>query len=144
MDPSLSNGRQRINDAGVTLLEVMVVLAITALLATFATPRLMANFDRAKSQAAIAQMENAKAGIQLFYIDVGRYPTESESLGALIKMPPTIQNWRGPYLDPENIIDPWGREYIYRFPGNVKKFDLLTLGGDGRLGGQSSDADIYR
>lgn len=132
----------RKKDAGVTLLEVLVVLAILAMIAAIAAPRLLESFGRAKSQAATMQMSNLKASIQLFYIDVGRYPTEAEGLGALVKPPAGLTQWAGPYAEAKSLEDPWGRTYIYRQPGAETDFDLMTLGRDGLAGGQKEDRDI--
>lgn len=130
--------------AGISLLEIMVTLAIIALVVGLAGPRLIENFGRAKSQAADIQMTNIKGALQLFYIDVGRYPTEAEGLEALLAAPSGAVEWSGPYLEKdEDISDPWGRAYLYRFPGQGKAFDLYTLGRDGHPGGTSEDKDIY-
>jgi general secretion pathway protein G len=133
----------RNNEAGLTLLEIMVVLAIIALVAGLATPRLMESFGRAKSRTAALQMENLKGAVQLFYIDVGRYPTEAEGLEALLSAPTSTDGWRGPYLDgPAAINDPWERRYIYSAPGETQPFELLTYGRDGKAGGSNEDSDI--
>lgn len=137
--PSASRKR----NAGVSLLEIMVVLAIMALVVGLAAPRVMDSFGRAKSIAAETQMNNIKGALQLYYIDVGRYPSEAEGLEALIRQPGGTSNWRGPYVDGvDDIQDPWGRTYLYRFPGRDKPFDLSTLGRDGHAGGTKEDSDI--
>ncbi len=129
--------------AGLTLLEMMVVLAIIALIVGLGAPRLMENFGRAKGQAASAAMANVKSAIQLYYIDTGRYPSETESLSALLSAPAGVNGWNGPYLDDaQATIDPWGRGYLYRFPGANGTFDLVTLGRDGQPGGTKEDSDI--
>lgn len=129
--------------AGLTLLEVMVVLAIIALIAGLAAPRLMDSFGRAKSRTAAIQMENLRSSVQLFYLDTGRYPSEAEGLSALVAAPQGVTNWQGPYLDgPDDLNDPWSRAYIYRSPAGDKAFDVTTYGRDGRAGGSSEDSDI--
>ena len=88
-------------------------------------------------------MNGIKGALQLFYIDVGRYPNQAEGLLALVGQPPSAQNWRGPYLEVrQDISDPWGREYIYRSPGKEKAFDLSTYGRDGHPGGVGEDSDL--
>jgi general secretion pathway protein G len=137
------NQMSRNKQTGLTLLEVMVVLAIIALVAGLATPKLMESFGRAKSRTASLQMENLKGAVQLFYIDVGRYPTEAEGLDALLTVPSGLDGWRGPYLDGATAInDPWERRYVYSAPGAVQPFELLSYGRDGKAGGSNEDSDI--
>jgi len=131
----------RRRDAGVTLLEIMVVLAIIALITTLAAPRIIDRFGRAKSQAARIQAENIKAALQLYYIDVGRYPTEAENLNALLESPAISSNWAGPYAQERDLVDPWGRVFLYRRTGKNGEFDLLSYGRDGQPGGTREDAD---
>ena len=134
---------RRRRTAGLTLLEMMVVLAIIALVVGLGAPRLMENFGRAKSQAAGAAMANLRAAVQLYYIDTGRYPSEAEGLDALLQAPSGTTGWAGPYLDDAKAtVDPWGRGYLYRFPGAGGGFDLVTLGRDGQPGGSGEDSDI--
>jgi general secretion pathway protein G len=129
--------------SGVTLLEVMIVLAVIALIVGFGAPRLMESFGRAKSQAAEVSMANLKGAVQLFYIDTGRYPTESEGLSALLAIPEGVTGWKGPYLDGQaDLTDPWGRPFIYASPADAAPFSLSTLGRDGQPGGQGEDSDI--
>ncbi|MEX0301157.1 MAG: type II secretion system major pseudopilin GspG [Leisingera sp.] len=130
--------------SGISLLEIMVVLAIIALVVGLAAPRLMGNFGRAKSMVAEARMENVKGALQLYYIDLGRYPSEAEGLQALLSEPSGSGNWRGPYVDSlEDLDDPWGRQLLYRSPGKEKAFDLFTYGRDGHPGGTSEDEDLF-
>jgi general secretion pathway protein G len=134
---------KRNDQSGMTLLEVMIVLAIIALVMGLAAPRLMENFGRAKSRTAELQMQNVKAALQLFYLDTGRYPSEAEGLNALLQAPAGIKNWSGPYLGGEaETLDPWSRPLIYRAPGQTSPFELQTLGRDGSQGGSSEDRDI--
>lgn len=134
---------KRVGEAGLTLLEMMIVLAIIALIAGLAGPRLIDNFGRAKSRAAGIQMTNLKSALQLFYIDEGRYPTEAEGLNALLEAPTAVTGWDGPYLDSADAtIDPWQRSYLYRAPGTDGPYDLLTYGRDGVAGGTREDSDI--
>lgn len=130
------------DDAGVTLLEVLVVLSIIALIATLAAPKLMQTFGRAKSQAAKIQMSNVQAAIQLYYLDTGQFPSQAEGLSALIIAPIGESGWSGPYTDDATLDDPWGREWIYRQPGLNAPFDIESLGRDGQPGGTNEDADI--
>jgi len=140
MTPSTAPRRRT---AGISLLEIMVVLAIIALILGLAAPRLMGNFGRAKSMVAEAQLENVKGALQLYYIDLGRYPSEAEGLQALVAAPGGATDWRGPYVDSaEDLEDPWGRVLRYRSPGTNDAFDLYTYGRDGHPGGTEEDADL--
>jgi general secretion pathway protein G len=135
--------KKRNPNAGLTLLEVMIVLAVIALIAGLAAPRLLANFGRAQSRTAEIQLTNIKGAVQMFYIDTGRYPTEAEGLDALLTAPEGLSGWRGPYVDDrKDITDPWGRVYLYHSPGQSKPFDLMSYGRDGRVGGSDDDRDI--
>lgn len=137
------NNRRRDLTGGLSLLEVMIVLAIFALVAGLTAPRLMESFGRAKSQTALIQMTNLRSALQLYYLDVGRYPSEAEGLEALIVAPSGSRNWQGPYLDGTNAItDPWGRRFVFRSPGTSAPFDILSYGRDGRAGGTREDSDI--
>jgi len=135
--------RDRKSNAGISLLEIMVVLAIIALVVGLAAPRVMENFGRAKSIVAETQMNNVKGALQLFYIDIGRYPSEAEGLESLLRQPSGTRDWNGPYLDNiEDIQDPWGRVFLYRRPGTDGPFGLSTYGRDGQPGGTREDSDI--
>lgn len=134
---------RRNSRSGVTLLEVMIVLAVIALIVGFGAPRLMESFGRAKSQAAEVAMANLKGAVQLFYIDTGRYPTTDEGLSALLAAPSDVAGWKGPYLDGTgDMTDPWGRPFTYAAPGEAGPFGLTTLGRDGQPGGTGEDSDI--
>lgn len=137
------NRRKRNPRSGLTLLEVMVVLAIIALIAGLAVPRVMDSFGRAKTRTAAIQMENLKGAVRLFYLDVGRYPSEAEGLQALLAAPNGVEGWLGPYLDSAaDLADPWERAYLYRSPAGEKPFEITTYGRDGRAGGTREDSDI--
>lgn len=125
------------------MIEMMVVLAIIALIAGLAAPRLMESFGRAKSRSAEIQIGSLKSAVQLFYLDVGRYPAEAEGLDALLQAPNGAENWRGPYMDDATSLnDPWGRRYLFRAPGTTNPFEILTYGRDGKEGGNNEDSDI--
>lgn len=130
-------------ERGVTLLEVLVVLAIVAMVATVAAPRVLDSFGRAKTQTATVQMANIKAALQIYYLDNGIFPSETQGLQALIDAPDGTRNWMGPYMDPPALLDPWGRQYLYRFPGQNGEFDVFTFGRDGQPGGYREDRDTY-
>ncbi|WP_108883255.1 type II secretion system major pseudopilin GspG [Anderseniella sp. Alg231-50] len=131
------------NDAGFTIVELLVVLGIIALIAALVGPQAIKWFSKAKTDQATAQMRNVESAVELYYLDNGRYPTTEQNLDALLKAPDDQASWNGPYLRRESgIIDPWGRKYIYEFPGKVSTYDLKSLGRDGREGGTGEDGDI--
>jgi general secretion pathway protein G len=131
-------------DDGISLLEILIVLAVIALIMGLVAPRVLDSFGRAKSQTAAIQMQNLKGAIQLMYIDIGRLPSESEGLALLMAAPSQLKGWRGPYLENETgLLDPWQRRYLYRQPGQNSEFDIFTLGRDGQNGGTKEDADIF-
>jgi general secretion pathway protein G len=124
-------------NTGFTLVELLVVLAILGLLVGLAVPQLFKYFSRAKSDAANVQIESIASGLDLFLLDVGRYPTGQEGLRALVEPPANLARWNGPYLSrPSILTDPWGQAYVYRVPGRDKSaYDLYTRGPDGTATG---------
>jgi general secretion pathway protein G len=131
-------------DDGISLLEILIVLAVIALIMGLVAPRVLDSFGRAKSQTAAIQMQNLKGAIQVMYIDIGRLPSESEGLALLMAAPTQLSSWRGPYLEDETgLLDPWQRRYLYRHPGQDGAFDIYSLGRDGQKGGTREDADIF-
>jgi general secretion pathway protein G len=128
--------------AGFTLIELMIVLFILGLLAALVAPRLMGRVGKAKQKAAQAQIQMLSTALDLFHLDVGRYPSEDEGLKALVQRPENVPQWSGPYLEKGVPKDPWGREYIYKYPGEHGTYDLSTLGADGAPGGEGESADI--
>ena len=133
-----NNRRER----GFTLIELMVVLFILGLLAALVAPRLIGRVGKAKQQTAAAQIQMLSTALDLFYLDVGRYPSTDEGLAVLYKKPDTLSGWAGPYLDKGVPKDPWGRDYVYKSPGEHGAYDLSSLGGDGSEGGEGDDKDI--
>ena len=133
------NGRE----AGFTLLELLVVLAILGLLAAIVGPQVIKYLDSSKSQSARVQAKNVAAALNLFKLDVSRFPTPEEGVTALIKQPPNVPNWNGPYLPEQSaIIDPWGRPYLLRIPGEHGDVDVYSLGSDGQPGGTGEARDV--
>ena len=129
--------------AGFTLLELLVVLAILGMLAAFAVPQVMNYLDRARSDSAKIQVSNLSTALDLYRLDVGRYPTTSEGLISLVTRPTAVDRWTGPYVKrEESLIDPWGEPYDYRSPGQHGAFDLFSLGADKAEGGEGEDRDL--
>lgn len=132
-------------DAGFTLIELLVVLVILGLLAAVAGPRVIGYLGGARSDTARIQISALEQALDLYRLDIGRYPTSEEGLEALIKAPSSANSWNGPYLDGETVpADPWGSPYVYRVPGSNGPYDLYTLGADGRPGGTGEDASVGR
>ena len=118
-------------EAGFTLVELLVVLAILGLLVAIATPQVLKYLGRAKNDTARIEMKSMSTALDLFLLDVGRYPTQQEGLEALVANPGGLATWHGPYLKATVLpSDPWGRPYQYRVPGQNADYDLWTLGAD--------------
>ena len=139
----MPNSKRLRRRRGFTLIELLVVLVILGLLATIAAPQVIRFISGAKSDTAKVNIERLATTLDLFRLSVGRYPTEQENLRALIERPGNLAGWNGPYLTKDDaLVDPWGRPYVYAFPGKHGPFDLYTLGADGREGGEGEDRDV--
>ena len=130
---------------GFTLLELMVVMAILALLMTAVLPKFMGRVEEAKITTATVSLQNLETALRLFYLDSGFYPSTEQGLKALVEKPGDAKNWReGGYLE-KGVIpkDPWSNDYIYRAPGEAgREYEISSLGRDGKEGGSGIDADI--
>jgi general secretion pathway protein G len=127
---------------GFTLLELLVVMVIIGLLAGYVGPRLFAQIGKSEVKAARAQIDALQKALDQYRIDTGRYPTTQQGLSSLVVKPADEPRWAGPYLAKAVPRDPWGHDYQYRSPGEHGDDDLLSLGRDGRPGGQGEDADL--
>jgi general secretion pathway protein G len=128
---------------GFTLLELLVVLAILGLLAVIAVPQVLKYLSGAKTDAAGIQIQQVGATLDLYRLDVGRYPTEEQGLEALLEAPGDAETWNGPYVRKRDmLIDPWGNMFVYQFPGEHGEYDLYTLGADEAEGGEGEDQDV--
>ncbi|MEI7868635.1 MAG: type II secretion system major pseudopilin GspG [Candidatus Methylumidiphilus sp.] len=128
---------------GFTLIELLVVLAILGLLAGLVGPQLIKHLGESKAKTARLQVEELSSTLDMYKLDVGRYPTTDEGLNALIEAPGTAKVWNGPYLKKKKVpLDPWNNPYHYTAPGQHGKFDLWTLGADNGEGGDGEDSDI--
>lgn len=131
----------RLRRHGFSLLEILVVVLIISMLAVLITPRIVAHLRKAK--VGIAQTKLAKVGMAVgeFYHDCGRLPTEGEWPGAMQEAPTDVAvRWHGPYLSEGDLKDPWGQMIQYRRSGST--FEVLSLGADGKRGGEGENADI--
>ena len=139
-----NGGRKPGAEDGFTLVELLVVLVILVLLASIIGPRVIGYLGSSRTKTAQIQIESLVTSLELFHIDVGRYPTSSEGIGALIKAPSKAAGWNGPYVTKGVIpADPWSQPYHYQSPGKKGPFDLFSLGRDGKEGGSSEDADVF-
>ena len=139
---SLCMSKSRSRENGITLIELLVVMVIISLFATVVGQRLFQNVDRAMQTTAKVQISEFESVLDLFRLDVGRYPTVQEGLQALRVQPPNVPRWDGPYLRKDIPLDPWGTPYAYRFPGEHSDFDLISYGADGLEGGEDQNRDI--
>ena len=133
------------NKAGFTLIELLVVIAILGLLITLVAPAMIRQLGSAKHKIAEQSVERLVGILDLYRLDVGSYPTTEQGLTSLIASPNGITGWDGPYLkDPTGIRDPWGKPFEYRSPSQRvgRPFDIVSLGADGKPGGEGEDADI--
>jgi general secretion pathway protein G len=128
---------------GFTLLELLVVLGIIAMLAGLVGPQVMKHMGESKVKAAKVQLEDLAQTLDMYKLDVGSYPTSEQGLNALIENPGDIQRWNGPYLRKSKVpLDPWNQEYKFISPGEHGKFDIVSLGADGKEGGEGEDKDL--
>lgn len=133
------------SEAGFTLVEMIVVLAIIALVAALIVPNVIGRPDEARVTVANTDLRTISAALKMYRLDNGDYPTTEQGLAALAEKPtsaPIPRSWPADgYLSPLPV-DPWGRPYIYRSPGTGGRFDLISYGKDGRPGGEGLDADL--
>lgn len=124
---------------GFTLIELMLVIIIIGVLVAMVAPRLAGKSQQGKLAAAQADINaHLSVALDLFEVDNGRYPTTEEGLAALQTAPSGAPRWKGPYLKRPVPLDPWGKPYVYRSPGqhNREDYDLFSYGPDGVEGGQ--------
>ena len=126
-------------------MELLIVLAILAFIATLVAPRVIGYLGKSKHDIATTQIANVAMAVEYFFLDYGRYPTREEGLGILVTRPEKDTVWDGPYLkDPSGLVDPWGKPYVYTPEADSDAFRLITLGRDGVEGGTGENADILR
>lgn len=129
-------------ERGFTLLELLVVLVILGLLASYVAPRYFGQVGKSEVKVARAQIESFAKALDQFRLDNRRYPSSEEGLQALVTKPASLASWQGPYLAKGVPLDPWGNAYRYRSPGVRSEYDVVSLGRDGKPGGTGEDADL--
>jgi general secretion pathway protein G len=142
MRNAISSQRSPAKSAGMTLIEILVVLAIIAMLAGLVGPTVLNQLGGAKSKTAKVQIKDLEQATEMYKLDVGRYPASSDGLNALVEKPSNADGWNGPYLKSGVPLDPWKFEYFYVSPGTHAEIDIYSLGQDGSEGGEGEDADV--
>ena len=142
MSPKEAQVRRCRREAGFTLLELLVVVVIIGLLAGLVAPRYFGQVGKSEVNVAKAQLDALEKALDQYRLDVGRYPDQEAGLKALVTKPTNEPKWAGPYLGKDIPLDPWGRAYVYKFPGEKGEYDLTSLGKDGQPGGTGENADI--
>ena len=135
---TLRGGKQ----GGFTLMELLVVLAILGLLMSLVGPQVLNQLGGAKTKTAGIQIKDLEQALEMYKLDVGRFPSTSEGLDALVKKPGNATGWNGPYLKSDVPLDPWNREYNYKYPGERAEVDIFTYGANGSPGGDGEDSDV--
>ena len=134
--------QKRKRQSGFTLMELLVVLAILGLLMALVGPNVMRQLGGAKTKTAGIQIKDLEQALEMYKLDVGRYPSSQEGLEALTRKPSNATGWNGPYLKSDVPMDPWNREYHYKYPGERAEVDIYTYGANGSPGGEGEDTDV--
>jgi general secretion pathway protein G len=135
--------RKRNSEAGITLIEMLVVVTIIALFAALVAPTMLKQGDKARVTQAHAQINSFMTALGAYKLDTGTFPTTEQGLQALRVRPENQPQWAGPYLPKDIPVDPWSRPYLYKFPGeHGDEPDIVCLGADGAPGGEGLNADI--
>jgi general secretion pathway protein G len=142
--PTKINDDNRRRERGFSLLELLAVLVILGILAGIFAPKFLGQAESAKRKAAKLEIDQIGQSLDLYKLEVGRYPTSSEGLQALVVAPSGAANWNGPYLKRTTVPkDPWGNDYKYTSPGDQNRpYDIVSMGGDGKDGGDGDGKDI--
>ena len=126
--------------SGFTLIELIVVIALVAVLAAVVAPNLLGKAGEANRKSALVQLEKISSAVELYRLETGRYPDE---LIDLVEQPQGLDRWQGPYVRKRSqLVDPWGNELMIKVPGDKGAFDIVSYGGDGQPGGEGDGADI--
>ncbi len=129
-------------EAGFSLIELLIVMVILGLLAALVAPKMFGKAEKAKQNAAQAQIAYFESALDTYRLDVGKFPSIEQGLQALRMNPDESKKWEGPYLPKEIPLDPWGNPYVYKHPGEHGYYDLISYGADGLPGGEGENTDI--
>lgn len=125
------------------MIELLVVLVILSLLGGIVGPRVLKQLGKAKSDTAALQIQDLSAALDVYMLEIGKYPASDQGLEALVSAPDGTENWNGPYLRKNKVPkDPWGNDYQYKSPGDNGDFDLFSYGADDAPGGEGDDRDL--
>ena len=138
----LVESNKRIKQLGFTLLELLVVMVIIGLLASYVGPKYFAQIGKSEVKTAKAQIDSLGKALDQYRLDTGHYPSTENGLAALNAAPANESKWNGPYLQKKVPSDPWDHAYLYKMPGEHGDYDLISLGNDGAAGGAGEAADI--
>ncbi|MBK5291985.1 MAG: type II secretion system major pseudopilin GspG [Acidobacteriia bacterium] len=143
MEMRSAKRRRATGQAGITLIEMLVVVTIIALFAALVAPSMLNKTDAARVTAAHAQINSFMTALGAYKLDTGVYPSTEMGLNVLRTRPANVNNWQGPYLPKEIPMDPWGRAYLYKYPsGQGDEPEIISLGADGQSGGEGTNADV--
>ena len=134
---------RRRNARGMTLIEILVVLVLIGVVLGIVGGNFIGKGEKAKADAAKIEIGQISQTLDLYKLEIGRYPTTQEGLQALIAAPAGVTNWNGPYWKKTSVPkDPWGNEYKYTSPAQAAPYEIISLGADGREGGEGPNKDI--
>lgn len=134
---------RRRSDSGVTLIEMLVVVTIISVFLMVVGPKLLGQGDKARVTAARQQIQSFEQMLASYKLDTGTFPTNESGLRGLREKPQGVNNWNGPYSAKEIPVDPWGNQYLYKYPGeHGDEPDIVCLGADGQPGGETINADV--
>jgi general secretion pathway protein G len=137
------NTKLSLAQRGMTLIEILVVLVLIGIVMGILGGNFIGRGEKAKADAARIEIGQIGQALDLYKLETGRYPSSSEGLQALIAQPAGATNWNGPYWKKSTIPkDPWGNDYRYTSPGQKGAYDILSLGADGKEGGEGTNKDI--
>ncbi len=139
MNKTMKHPLLRQRTSGFTLVELLLVLVILALIGGLVLPGIIGKAEGAKVKAAGSQINRLAMAVESYYLDTGATP---DSLDDLVNVGGDVAGWNGPYVKASSLKDPWGREYVYQYPGEHGDFDIYSLGADGQPGGEGKNQDI--
>lgn len=134
-----TNRRIHRRQGGFTILEIVIVFILLAGIMAFVGPKIFEQMGRAKSQEAKIRIQQLAGQVEMYKLEVGKLP---ENLGALLKQPGGTDRWNGPYVKEADLKDAWGNDYRYTAPGQGKAYEIVSLGADGKDGGEGENRDV--